>query len=324
MEPIWRLLAQVADPKPAAVIIAVAVVLGLFGWWKGKQVADRRPAPGRARAARRLALQPRHRDGDLEVLDRRRHPDRDRRDQAGGLRRLRRDDHGRRVLVAHGQHRGRAVDHRPRRRRQDAERRLERGQPEVARAGAQPVRADAVGDLRTDLHRAAQLRLQRDAGHDVHHRPQGRDDRAHRRRGEAPRGRARQPGRLVQAGDRQRRRHGGDQRGGVGGAVPDAGLGLRRGGPALPADLPLAARHALRADPAGARLAARLRPDGAARDRPQGRHAAGGGARRRHRRRLRHLHLQPLPVALAAGARRCARPTSRRSTSPATACCSPA
>jgi predicted RND superfamily exporter protein len=39
MEPIWRALARVADKRPAAVIVAVAVVLFAFGWWKGNQVS---------------------------------------------------------------------------------------------------------------------------------------------------------------------------------------------------------------------------------------------------------------------------------------------
>ena len=56
------------------------------------------------------------------------------------------------------------------------------GSPEVARPGPEPVGADAVGDLRADVERAAQRRLQRDARDALHPRSQGRDHRGHRRR----------------------------------------------------------------------------------------------------------------------------------------------
>jgi uncharacterized protein len=39
MDPVWRLLARSADGRPAAIILLVAAALGLFGWWKGNQVA---------------------------------------------------------------------------------------------------------------------------------------------------------------------------------------------------------------------------------------------------------------------------------------------
>ena len=39
MDPIWRLLARAADPKPAAAIIGVSLLLAVFGWWKGNQAA---------------------------------------------------------------------------------------------------------------------------------------------------------------------------------------------------------------------------------------------------------------------------------------------
>ena len=186
----------------------------------------------------------------VEVLDRRRHPERDRRDQARRLRRPRGDDDDRRVLVAHGEPAGRPVDDRPAARRQAAERRLERGQPEVAGAVAQPVGAHPVGDLRADLDRAAQLRLQRDAGDAVHRRPQGDHHRADRGRGQEVRSGPRQPRRLLQARHGQRRRDGRDQRGGGRGAVADHGLRLRLDDPAVPGLVPLGARHALHPDPA--------------------------------------------------------------------------
>ncbi|KAB2958968.1 MAG: MMPL family transporter [Thermoanaerobaculia bacterium] len=39
MDPVWRFLSRAADARPAAVIIAVAVVLGALGWWKANQVS---------------------------------------------------------------------------------------------------------------------------------------------------------------------------------------------------------------------------------------------------------------------------------------------
>jgi len=39
MSPVWRVLARVSDPRPAALVLAVAALLGLYGWWKGNQVA---------------------------------------------------------------------------------------------------------------------------------------------------------------------------------------------------------------------------------------------------------------------------------------------
>ena len=108
-------------------------------------------------------------------------------------------------------------------------------------------------------------------------------------------------GRVVQTGDGQRGRHGGDQRGRGGGAVADHGLCLRGGRPAVPDVVQVRARHAVHSDPAGPRVAAVLRADDRPRDRVEGQHAARGGARRRRWRGLRHLSLQPLPELLQGG-----------------------
>jgi uncharacterized protein len=95
------------------------------------------------------------------------------------------------------------------------------------------------------------------------------DDRAHRRRGEAPRGQHGNPdvsfklatgnvGVMAATNEAVRRRS------------SRSWVGLRRGHPAVPDLLPIGARHALHPDPAGAGVAALLRADGDARDRPQG------------------------------------------------------
>ncbi len=259
MERLWRWFAGVTEPRPAAIIVAVTALLTALRPLEGQRGAGRRPAPRRARAARRLALQHRHRGGHLEVLDRRRHPERHRRDQAGRLRRPRGHDHDRRVLVAHGQHPGVQSTIDLARRRQDAQRRLERGQPEVARAGAQPVGPDPVGDLRADDDRPAQLRLQRHAGHDLH----APTTRPRRSSASSPRSSASRPS------------HGNPDvsfklaTGNVGvmAATNEAVAAAQFpmlvwvfgvGHPALPGDLPLGARHALH--PAPARRSSRCSP----------------------------------------------------------------
>lgn len=65
MAGLWRRLAQVSAPRPAAVIVGVAVVLFALGFWKGRdvKVGD---LHGASRAARRLALQRRQRRHHVE------------------------------------------------------------------------------------------------------------------------------------------------------------------------------------------------------------------------------------------------------------------
>ena len=57
-----------------------------------------------------------------------------------------------------------------------SQRRVERGEPEVARPSAQVDHHGAVGYAHRDLHRPAEPGLQRHAGDDLHGGPQGRDD----------------------------------------------------------------------------------------------------------------------------------------------------
>ena len=59
---------------------------------EGSAGADRRPSPRRPGTASRFAVQHRHGHRDVEVLDRRRRAERDRRDEAAGVRRPRRHD----------------------------------------------------------------------------------------------------------------------------------------------------------------------------------------------------------------------------------------
>ena len=74
LERLWRRFAGVTEPRARRRSSwRVAALLAVFGVWKGRRGADRRPPPRRAGAARRLALQHRHRGHHVEVLDRRRH-----------------------------------------------------------------------------------------------------------------------------------------------------------------------------------------------------------------------------------------------------------
>ena len=169
---------------------------------------------------------------------------------------------------------------------------LERRQPQVAGAAPQSLLARAVGVSGADEQRSAQYRLQRDAGVHLHRRPQGRDHRAHRRRGEGIRCSERQRAHRLPACVREHRGDGGNQRGSRGVPVPDSRLRLRGGRHAVPAFVPLAGGDSVHPRAAGGRVPARVCADGAARDRAQGFHPAGGGARGRYRRGLRNLHLR--------------------------------
>ena len=123
---------------------------------------------------------------------------------------------------------------------------------------------------------------------------------------------------------RQRRGDGGHQRGGRCVPVPDPRLRLRRGRRAVPALLPLGGGDGVHHRAARSGLAARLRAHGAAGDRAEGLHPAGGGARGRNRGGLRDLHLRAAAHPSRAGARLRRRPTSARWPPPARAWCSPA
>ena len=177
----WR-----ASPsaRHALVIIVHRGAAGRVRRLEGPRDAHRRHPGRRARAARRLALQPRQQHHHHQVLDRRRHPQRHRRDEGTGLHQPRAHDGHRQLLLEDAQRRRRAGSDVAAHRRQDRDRRLERRQPQVAQHSARAQPAHAVDALHRDQHRAAERRLQRGAGDDVPARPQGRDHRARGRRGE--------------------------------------------------------------------------------------------------------------------------------------------
>ena len=124
-------------------------------------------------------------------------------------------------------------------------------------------------------------------------RSQGRDHRARGRRGEGVAHAQHHAGRHLQSRHGQRRRHGRHQRGSEGQGISHPRLGVRRRHPHVPAHVPQLVRHGAGVPAARARVHPGLRRDGHRRHRAQGQYAAHGGARRRHRRRLRHLPVEP-------------------------------
>ena len=200
-----------------AAAIGVAVVLAAAGGaLRGAGPGRRRAATACRSCARGLRVQPGHRRHRRTLRDRSGRADGDRGDGARGLHRLRGDEYPRRLRMARAQRRRCAVGARARGRGPRGQRRLERGQPQVAGAAAQPLHAGAVGIPGAHRQRPAQHRLQRDAGADLHRRPQGRDHRAHRRSGEGVPGREPRRAHRLPARRRQRGGDGGDQRGGRG------------------------------------------------------------------------------------------------------------
>ena len=194
LQGVWERLARITHRGPAAVIIAIALVLGVLGRDQGPRDADRRHPGRRAGAARRLALQPGQQPDQQPVLDRHRHHQRDRRDEGRRLHQLPDHRRDRPLRLAHGERRGRARRHVARGRVEGGQRRLERGQPQVAQPAARRAPAGAGAELHRDQHRAAQPRLQRDAGDAVPVGPPRRDDRARGRGGQGvPRGATRRP-----------------------------------------------------------------------------------------------------------------------------------
>jgi predicted RND superfamily exporter protein len=156
-------------------------------------------------------------------------------------------------------------------------------------------RADCTGHrLRhADGQRVHELTLHRDAREHLHDRSPGDDDRTHRRAHQGIQGgRRRHRQGDLPARERQRRRHGRDQRGRRGGRQVGQPGAVHVGHGAVPARLPLAADHALRGAAARARHGALQRTDGDARHWGQGQYAAGRRARRRRRRRLRYLSVR--------------------------------
>jgi uncharacterized protein len=136
--------------------------------------------------------------------------------------------HHRRLRVAHAQRARRAVGprHRPASPRSST--------PAGTRASLKwrvlprnpSTMAQSVTYIDTS-HRPAQLRLQRHAGLHLHRRPQGRDHRPHRRRGQGLPARARLRGRASSSSPPATSASWRDQRGGRRGAVPDADVGVR-------------------------------------------------------------------------------------------------
>ena len=151
---------------------------------EGPRDAHRRHAVGRARTARRFALQPRQQHHHQQVLDRRRHPHGHRGDEGAGLHQPRAHDGHRHLRVEDAQRRRRAGSDGAAHRRQDRHRRLERRQPQVAQHPARAQPAHAVDALHRDQHRPAERGLQRDSGDAVPARSQGRDHRTRGGRGE--------------------------------------------------------------------------------------------------------------------------------------------
>ena len=152
-----RGLARITERRPAAVIIGIALLLGVFGVVEGPRDADRRHAGGRARAARRLALQPRqqhhHARSSRSASTSSMSSSRRRSRPAPSYELMTRH---RPLRLAHAQCRRRAGSDVAAHRRQDRDRRLERGQPQVAQHAARAQPADAVHALHRDQHRAAQ------------------------------------------------------------------------------------------------------------------------------------------------------------------------
>ena len=270
---------------------------------RGSRGSDWRRAPGCAGAAGRVRLQPRLRRDHGALRYRCRCPDGDRGDGGGGLHRLRRDAHPRRLRMARPQRGRRPVGARARRHHEQHSRDVERRQPEMADRPPQSLHDRAVRLPGADEQRAAEPRLQCHAGVDLHGRPQGRDHRARGRGGEGIRRRESGRPHRVPARLRQRRRDGGDQRRGGGVAVPDPCLRLRRGHRAVPAVIPVGGGNRVHHCAARGGQPARLRAHGAARDRPQGVHPSGRGARGGNRGGLRHLHLRAAPHPARGGSR---------------------
>ena len=137
-------------------------------------------------------------------------------------------------------------------------------------------------------------------------------------------GRRRHRARHVPARQRQRRRHGGDQRGGRGRRQVGQPRAVRVRAGAVPDHLPLVPDHALHHPAARAGDDPVQRADGDARHRRQGQHAAGRGAGRRRGRRLRHLPVRAHEARDGRQRRSSSRtPSSRRSSSAARRRCSP-
>ena len=218
---LWERISPLATRKFAWASVLVGGAAARIRHLEGTRPAHRRSRQGRPRAEGRFALQPGRRHDHEPLRDRRRPAAGDRGGQArerGGfpLRQPRR----------HGSHGGfRLPDAPGRRRRHGAEpdgiRQIDhpvvrRDLRQVANA-AGGARADRAGRRLRDAsrQRADELTLHGDAGQHLHDRSPGDDHRAHRREDQGIQGRKRRHGAdPVPPRERQRRRHGRDQRGG--------------------------------------------------------------------------------------------------------------
>ena len=146
----------ITERGPALAIIVVAALLAALGWWKGREtpIGDTQAGVPELRPDSRY-----NRDNDVitsQVQHRRRRADRDRRVAAAGVRQPRPDERRRPLRLAHAQRRRRAGRHHAAVHRQGGDRRLERGEPQVAQHPARADPAHAVDALHRDQHRAAQ------------------------------------------------------------------------------------------------------------------------------------------------------------------------
>ena len=180
----WSRLSRITERKPAAIIIGIAVLLGIFGVWKGREtpIGDTQAGVPELRADSRY-----NRDSNiittkfsigvdiLTVIVETKEP---------VVHQPRAHDRDRHLRVEDAQRRRRAGSDGAADRGQDRDRGLERGQPQVAQHPARAQPAHAVHALHRNQHRPAERGLQRDPGDAVPARSQGGDDRTRRRRGE--------------------------------------------------------------------------------------------------------------------------------------------
>ena len=249
--------ARLRPAKFAWASVLVGALLLAFGIWKARDLHVGDLGKGVPELQGRFALQPGRRHDHEPLRDRRRPAAGDRGGQArerGGfaLRQPRR----------HGSHGGLRLPDAPGRRRRH------RAQPDGIRQVDHPVVrrdlrqvANAAGGARADRagrrlrdaarQRADELTLHGDAGQHFHDGSPGDDHRAHRREDQGIQGRKRRHGAdPVPPRERQRRRHGRDQRGrGSRGEVGQP-RAVRLGDAAVPADVPVVARDLVHHRPA--------------------------------------------------------------------------
>jgi hypothetical protein len=290
-EPFWRLLASVTHPTLAFAIVVTAIFLTGVAAARARGARDTQA--GVPSCARLVTTSTRRGHGPSD----RRRPDLgDRRDRPAGVHRPRDHVAHRPLRVAHAQRPRGAVGRRAAYRGQGDQRRLERGQPQVARAAAHRRRSsvDHLDRTSTALNDDCSVMPSSSSS-----KITGRNALARHHAVQATHG-ARPPPPL-HAGDGERRRHGRDERGRRRGPGADDRLGVRVGDRPLPGVAALDARDAQRRAAARLGLDPLQRLDGGPGDRAQGLDAADRRPRRRPRRRLRDLHLQPDEGGAGAG-----------------------